>query len=182
MFLLVSQLSNEALYGIFVYTGSMGRKLLFILLGGLAVLLGSVLIISAVLNRETTDDITTYEGCVVAGYPVQESHPARCVMPGNKSFTQPVSRQEQPITVEGTVICLLHKDTDGPQTLECAAGLRTEDGKYYSIHADIPDGTSLTGAAGNNRKVKVSGILKEEGNTRYQSEGAVTVHSFEFVQ
>lgn len=36
-------------------------------------------------------------------------------------------------TLSGEYVCLPHKDTTGPQTLECAFGLRTEEGKYYGV-------------------------------------------------
>jgi len=36
-------------------------------------------------------------------------------------------------TLAGEYVCLPHKDTSGPQTDECAFGLRTEGGEYYAI-------------------------------------------------
>ena len=36
-------------------------------------------------------------------------------------------------TLSGTGVCLPHKDTSGPQTLECAFGLLTEAGEYYAL-------------------------------------------------
>lgn len=33
-------------------------------------------------------------------------------------------------TLEGEIICLPHRDTTGPQTLECAIGLQTNQGNY----------------------------------------------------
>lgn len=35
--------------------------------------------------------------------------------------------------LSGTQTCLPHKDTSGPQTLECAIGFKTDEGKYYSL-------------------------------------------------
>ncbi len=37
------------------------------------------------------------------------------------------------ITVTGRFTCLPHKNTDGPQTLECAAGLAADDGENYAL-------------------------------------------------
>ncbi len=35
--------------------------------------------------------------------------------------------------LEGEVVCLPHRNTTGPVTLECAYGLKTDDGKYYAL-------------------------------------------------
>lgn len=36
-------------------------------------------------------------------------------------------------TFVGTPTCLPHRDTSGPQTLECAFGIRFADGTYYAL-------------------------------------------------
>jgi hypothetical protein len=36
-------------------------------------------------------------------------------------------------TLSGFETCLPHKDTSGPQTLECALGIKTDDGTYYAL-------------------------------------------------
>lgn len=33
----------------------------------------------------------------------------------------------------GEYVCLPHKDTNGPQTLECALGMKLDDGSYISL-------------------------------------------------
>ncbi len=40
---------------------------------------------------------------------------------------------QQGVTLEGTHVCLPHKDASGPQTLECALGIVTDDGTYYAL-------------------------------------------------
>ncbi len=55
-------------------------------------------------------------------------------------------------TVTGSYLCLPHTDTSGPQTLECALGLQTDDGIYYALDfnrwsalpADVPTGSRVT--------------------------------------
>ena len=37
------------------------------------------------------------------------------------------------VTISGTPICLPHKDTHNPVTLECAAGLKGDDGRNYAL-------------------------------------------------
>lgn len=36
-------------------------------------------------------------------------------------------------TLTGVQTCLLHKDTSGPQTKECAIGMQTDTGEYYAL-------------------------------------------------
>jgi len=55
-------------------------------------------------------------------------------------------------TMTGSQVCLPHKDTDGPQTLECAQGFRSETGEYYvldfmlmsQLPPDVSNGESFT--------------------------------------
>ncbi len=37
------------------------------------------------------------------------------------------------VTIEGEVVCLPHKNSDGPQTLECALGIKDDAGRYYGL-------------------------------------------------
>lgn len=37
------------------------------------------------------------------------------------------------ISLSGEYVCLPHKDTSGPQTLECMYGIKTDTGEYYGI-------------------------------------------------
>lgn len=37
--------------------------------------------------------VTNFEDCVAAGYPIQESYPARCVAPDGQSFTQDIGNE-----------------------------------------------------------------------------------------
>ena len=36
-------------------------------------------------------------------------------------------------TLTGEVVCLPHRDTSGPTTLECALGIRTDAGEHYAL-------------------------------------------------
>lgn len=40
----------------------------------------------------------------------------------------------QSVTLSGTYVCLPHIDTSGPQTEECAFGLKTDTGDYYAVN------------------------------------------------
>lgn len=48
-------------------------------------------------------------------------------------------------TLSGTYVCLPHKDTTGPQTLECAFGLKTQTGEYYALDFGQGDPTQFMG-------------------------------------
>lgn len=48
------------------------------------------------LNQEReTKTITNYEECVAAGYPIMESYPERCAVPGGETFTRIIKDQLQ---------------------------------------------------------------------------------------
>lgn len=54
-------------------------------------------------------------------------------------YVQKQAPIEQPtrVTLTGTYVCLPHKDTTGPQTLECALGLRADSGEHYVLDMNL---------------------------------------------
>lgn len=85
-----------------------------------------------------------------------------------------VIAQGSSITVTGTVTCLPHKDTKGPQTLECAFGIKADDGKYYGVYdPTMQYVTTLS----NGKKVTIKGNLDTSAvsKSQYPIEGAITV-------
>lgn len=48
-----------------------------------------------------------------------------------------VSYEPYRATLSGVQTCLPHKDTSGPQTLECAIGIETDAGEYYSLDFNL---------------------------------------------
>lgn len=78
------------------------------------------------------------------------------------------------VTITGTPTCLPHKDTSGPTTLECAIGLKGDDGRYYAL-VDAP--ANLWGEDFS-KQVKVHGLLSEpDKNSQYAISGSLTVTS-----
>jgi hypothetical protein len=79
------------------------------------------------------------------------------------------------VTVAGEITCLPHRDSSGPQTLECAFGLKTEDGVYYGLRdnsqqlMDLPAG----------QVVKVTGALATRTDSKYQDVGVITIEAVE---
>lgn len=72
------------------------------------------------------------------------------------------------VSLEGKLVCLPHKNTDGPQTLECASGLRTNDDKYYALKGSLGEFGS-----GDDQAVIVEGTLEGNETDKYKSEGTV---------
>jgi hypothetical protein len=70
------------------------------------------------------------------------------------------------VTIEGLAVCLPHKDTSGPQTMECAVGLKANSGKYYGVK-----NKDITSSVGTNKTIKVTGFLEEIADSKYAIEG-----------
>jgi hypothetical protein len=43
------------------------------------------------------------------------------------------AEEPQRVSLTGTFVCLRHVDTEGPQTMECAFGIKLDDGTYYAV-------------------------------------------------
>lgn len=88
------------------------------------------------------------------------------------------------VTITGTFTCLPHKNTSGPQTMECAFGLKGNDGYYYAL--DIHDYEQKNGPG----SFPAEGILSISGRFvplealssdvwyKYNMKGVVTVTDF----
>ena len=92
--------------------------------------------------------------------------------------TQSPYKDGEQVDITGKFVCLLHKDTSGPQTQECAYGLQTADGAYYAIRDSTPDYSLLT-KTGTGVPVVVSGKYQVQAATDYQSQGLIIVDSVE---
>jgi hypothetical protein len=120
-----------------------------------------------------TLNATSYEACVAAGNPVMEAFPPQCKTPDGKTFTD----TNATTTLEGTAVCLPHKDTDGPQTLECAIGIKTIDGTYYGISGDKE--RKLSDIAGSDQKIRVTGTVENVNHSIYNITQLISVKSVE---
>lgn len=78
------------------------------------------------------------------------------------------------ITVTGRTICLPQKDADGPQTLECALGIETEDRKNYALND--PGWRFLIGR-GAGAKVEIEGRFRKSEDSKYDSAGIIEIFS-----
>lgn len=68
---------------------------------------------------------------------------------------QPTGTVSYDTSLEGEVVCLPHKDTSGPQTLECAIGLKTAEGTHYALDAgDVNPPPYTTG-----QRIRANGLV-----------------------
>lgn len=81
-----------------------------------------------------------------------------------------------PITRTGELICLPHKNHSGPETLECALGLKASDGHNYGLK-----NLNVKGAQ-QHKKIKVTGALEQPGaNQLYDIVGSISVTSVSYM-
>jgi len=61
------------------------------------------------------------------------------------------------VELAGEYVCLPHKDTTGPQTDECAFGLKTDDGAYYAVDLSSVSQEGIYFMVGN--RITANGIV-----------------------
>lgn len=82
--------------------------------------------------------------------------------------------QDTTIDVTGVFACLPKKDASGPQTQECAFGLRDDQGRYFAIRDSDARARNLAGLPMGGR-IRVQGSFAEGGDSRYATQGVITV-------
>src|SRR3989344_3172106 len=110
----------------------------FILITAAIIILAGIGIYFA-FNRQLSSpspEITNFEECTRAGYPMGEFYPRQCWAPDGKHFVEDITKGPLPIpgsiTVSGEIACLPKKGS-GAQTMECAIGLKALDGRHYGL-------------------------------------------------
>lgn len=97
--------------------------------------------------------------------------------------TQPIAADldatPRNVTLSGTYECLPHLDTTGPQTMECAFGIRTDDGEYYAVNFGQSAGAMEQFQAGAHVTAEGFVVIKEALSTdhwqKYNMKGIFTV-------
>lgn len=117
--------------------------------------------------------ITSYDLCAAAGYQILESYPEVCKTPDGRNFIHQVDDQQ--IEVAGTLVCLPHRDTSGPQTLECAYGLKDSTTGYYYGLTD--NDTQRLFNIPMNTEVNVVGKFVSAPESKYATIGTISVTS-----
>lgn len=83
---------------------------------------------------------------------------------------EPNDSMQSPVALSGEIVCLPHKDTSGPVTLECAYGLLADDGRYYGLRNYDATGIDVQ------QPVTVEGDLKPELSEIYDISGTIDIH------
>jgi hypothetical protein len=73
------------------------------------------------------------------------------------------AQSDKTVKLTGTFACLPHRDTSGPQTLECAFGIKTDDGFYYSLDTS-PLGNIVTYPTGTRLEVEGLNVPQDQIN------------------
>lgn len=94
--------------------------------------------------------------------------------PANSGQTE--TPAEGSVTIKGTAVCLPHRDTSGPQTLECAFGLKDEKGLYYALKDSDP-GYRNVSSLPMNTQVTITGTFEKDTNSKYATIGTIEIAS-----
>lgn len=119
----------------------------------------TIIIANFLRESQQVPPIRTFEDCAARGYPIMESFPEQCRTPQGVTFVKQYPNQQ--VEVEGEIICLPYKDKDGIHTLECAFGLKDNNGNNYAL--SDPSLKFVIGLQ-TGKKYKVSGVLKSSQN------------------
>src|SRR6185436_6330503 len=86
-----------------------------------------------------------------------------------------------PISIQGEMVCLPHLDTSGPQTMECAFGLKDELGRYFGLSDTDPEYKNIAGVPMQTH-VEVEGEFTARNDTTYRSTGTIKVYSIHITE
>ncbi len=83
------------------------------------------------------------------------------------------------VTLSGTYGCLPHADTSGPQTMECAFGLQTDDGDWYAVNFGASENAMEQFQSGVHVRAEGNVVIKEALSSdywqKYDMKGIFTV-------
>lgn len=82
-------------------------------------------------------------------------------------------------TLSGTYTCLPHMDTSGSQTMECAFGLRTDNGDYYAVNFGASANAAEQFQSGAHIRAEGNVVIKEALSAsqwqKYNMKGIFTI-------
>lgn len=127
-------------------------------------------------------NINTYEECVEAGYPILDSYPEQCKVPGGPNFTRSISKESaNNQTFTGKIVCLPHRASSSPHTLECAIGLLDDKGVYYQLRTGTHH-PQLSTSAGSDKQFRITGTVQQTPSKTYKSEAMITVVEYQALE
>ena len=80
------------------------------------------------------------------------------------------------ISMRGEIVCLPHKKQSGPQTMECAYGLKSDQGQYYTLSDKDPQYKNISNTP-MNKTVEVTGSISLTVNSKYDTIGTIFITS-----
>lgn len=89
----------------------------------------------------------------------------------------------QRVELTGRQTCLEHRDKTGPQTLECAIGFKTDDGRSYALRIELMSSTDAAAIIQSGKRVHVQGVITPADQLstnmwqKYDMEGILSVTS-----
>ncbi len=110
----------------------------------------------------------------ITAYAINSNNNNTAISPSpssSNSSSVSTAPQGDAVTLQGTMTCLVPKDTSGAQNMSCAIGLKTDDGKYYALNASDP---TTTGSIPTGQRVSVTGTVSEQTSI-YDIAGTVKV-------
>ncbi len=94
----------------------------------------------------------------------------------SKGQSVATSTSAGPIVIRGYQTCLPHRNTDGPQTLECAFGFMDVNGTYYSLIDTDPEYRNVSGSFGDGSPLlEMTGTFEPKEDEKYKSIGIIYV-------
>lgn len=98
--------------------------------------------------------------------------PASPTLPPGKNYGHTIH-------ISGRIVCLPHKDTSGPQTMECAYGLHGDDTYYYGL-LGLDQERLIDGTISPQKYVSVVGTLQRPAtNDKYDIYGSIDVDNID---
>ncbi|HEY9480658.1 MAG TPA: hypothetical protein VIR98_00295 [Candidatus Paceibacterota bacterium] len=146
---------------------------------------------SYTVETNVIETTTTNQKEVAGVYPVTLTLEQRQAANGTSAWmiTKAVKGERgtlpQRVTMTGVYTCLLHSNTTGPQTMECAEGFRSDDGPTYALDGSLAASTQTIDLVRSGVQVRVEGLLTpvEMLSTnqwqKYQMNGVLSVTSAE---
>jgi hypothetical protein len=84
-----------------------------------------------------------------------------------------------PLSLVGEIVCLPHRQSEGPQTLECAYGVKADSSAYYGL-TGIEQRQLISGNVQTGQRFRIEGtVIPAASNERYAIVGTVAVRSIE---
>lgn len=83
-------------------------------------------------QNSSDSDINSFEKCAAAGYPIMESYPRQCAVPGRGSFTEMIATDNDPASC-AAVLCMVGSTCVGGQCIPAQEVILPADNKCMTV-------------------------------------------------